>query len=130
MAAGDILCIRFGWVEAYRQFSPEQREEVPKSVASPGLSGAESTARLLWDWGVAAVACDNPGVESMPIDPEAGYLHQRLIPMLGMALGELFDFGRLGEACRAQGRSTFLFVAVPLNLPGAVGSPANAVAIL
>jgi hypothetical protein len=46
-----------------------------------------------------------------------------------MVLGELFDFERLAEACAADRRYDFLFVAVPLNLPGGVGSPANAVAI-
>ena len=35
----------------------------------------------------------------------------------------------LAAACRADGRWTFFFVAVPLNLPGGIGSPGNAVAI-
>jgi hypothetical protein len=49
--------------------------------------------------------------------------------MLGTALGELFDFDELAAACRADGRWDFLFVSVPLNLPGGVGSPANAIVI-
>jgi len=41
----------------------------------------------------------------------------------------MFDLDRLAEACRADGRWTFFFVAAPLNLPGGIGSPGNAVAI-
>jgi hypothetical protein len=47
-----------------------------------------------------------------------------------MAIGELFSFGPLAAACRREGRYEFLFAAVPLNVTGAVGSPANAVAVL
>ena len=87
-------------------------------------------ARLLWNWHVAALACDNPAVEVAPGDPAVGSLHNRLLPLLGFAFGEMLDFSRLAEALKAQGRWTFMFTAVPLNLPGGVGSPANAVAIL
>jgi hypothetical protein len=59
-----------------------------------------------------------------------GSLHRRLIPGLGFAVGELFDFRELGRACQARGRWDFLFVSVPLNIPGGVGSPGNAVAVL
>jgi hypothetical protein len=58
-----------------------------------------------------------------------GNLHRRILPALGLAVGELFDFDELAERCAADGRWTFLLAAVPLNLPGGVGSPANAVAI-
>jgi hypothetical protein len=50
--------------------------------------------------------------------------------MLGMPLGELFSFDELASQCEAQGRWDFLFVSVPLNLPGAIGSPGNALALL
>jgi hypothetical protein len=73
--------------------------------------------------------CDNPSVEVVPGDPSVGSLHQRLIPHLGFAIGELFDFGPLARACRRLGRHEFLFTSVPLNVAGAIGSPANAVAI-
>ena len=87
-------------------------------------------SRFLWDSGVAALPCDNPSVEVVPADPSDGSLHRRLIPHLGFAIGELFDFGPLAVACRRAGRYEFLFTGVPLNVTGAVGSPANAVAIL
>ena len=49
--------------------------------------------------------------------------------MLGVVVGELLDLERLAELCGADDRWEFLFVGVPMNLPGGIGSPANAVAI-
>jgi kynurenine formamidase len=86
-------------------------------------------AEYLWNHHLAAVVADNLAVEAMPVDPSAGFLHRRLIPMLGFALGELFALDGLAECCRDTGRYTCFFVAAPLYLPGGVGSPANAVAI-
>jgi hypothetical protein len=68
-------------------------------------------------------------VEVAPGDPAIGSLHRRLIPCLGFALGELFDFTALGSGCQQAGRYEFLFASVPLNITGGVGSPASAVAI-
>jgi kynurenine formamidase len=133
---GDILCVRTGWTDKYLALDATGRTELADGMqnvagyASAGLASGEETARFLWDSGVAAVACDNPAVEVVPVDRGDGFLHGRLIAGLGMAIGELFSFGPLAEACRREGRYEFLFVAVPLNVTGAVGSPGNAVAVL
>lgn len=133
---GDILCLRTGWTEKYQTLSEPGRRELAERLADPfhydcaGLAGSEEISRFLWDSGVAAVTCDNPAVETVPMDPAAGSLHVRLIPCLGFAIGELFDFAALARACHRERRYEFLFTSVPLNLAGAVGSPANAVAIL
>ena len=84
----------------------------------------------LWNWHVAVLACDNPAVEVMPGDPAVGSLHRRLLPLLGFAFGEMLDYTVLAEELKRRGRWSFMFTAVPLNLPGGVGSPANAIAIL
>lgn len=126
---GDILCIRTGWVGRYLQLSRSSREEMAADPQFPGLSAGEEMARQLWDWGLAAVCVDNPAVEVRPGDPSVGFLHRRLIPLLGMALGELFVLDDLAEACQSDDRWEFLFVGVPLKIPGGIGSPANAVAI-
>ena len=49
---------------------------------------------------VAAVAADNPAVDAVPVDPAVGSLHRRLIPCLGFAIGELFDFAPLAAVRR------------------------------
>jgi kynurenine formamidase len=127
---GDIVCLRTGWMKLYRASDARRRAELASSTTWPGLSAAAEMAEVLWDWGVAAVAADNPAVEVSPGSPVIGSLHRRLIPLLGIPLGELFDLEQLSARCAAQTRSSFLFVSVPLNLPGGVGSPGNAVAVL
>jgi kynurenine formamidase len=130
LAVGDILCIHMGWVGSYRALSADARVAYAESPAFAGLAADEEMARFLWNSHVAAVVCDNPAVEVVPADPAVGSLHRRLIPLLGLALGEMFDLETLAERCRALKRSTFLFTAAPLKIPGALGSPGNALAIL
>lgn len=128
--SGDVLCIRTGWLERYLKGDTKLRREMSETQRWPGLSGAADMAERLWDWGIAAVVADNPAVESAPGRKEDGSLHRRLLPLLGMPLGELFDFEDLVRDCRERGSFEFLFAAVPLNLRGGVGSPANAVAVV
>jgi kynurenine formamidase len=120
---GDVFILRTGYGALVAD--PRSRSR-PRSW--PGLEPSEAMARYLWDHHCAAVVADNPAVEWAPGDP-AEFLHRRLIPMLGLALGELFYLEELAADCAADGRYTCMFVAVPLNLPGGVGSPANAIAI-
>jgi hypothetical protein len=56
-------------------------------------------------------------------------LHDRMIPALGLAVGELFWLEDLRDDCRADGVWEGLLVSVPLNLPGACASPANALVL-
>jgi hypothetical protein len=129
---GDLLCLRFGWTAGYRRLDPEARKAyaaIPFSPPCAGLAADESTPRALWNWQIAGLVSDNPAVEVSPGSAEVGNLHRRLLPTLGLAIGELFDFEALADRCAEDGRWTFLLAAVPLNVPGGVGSPANAVAI-
>jgi len=132
---GDILCVRTGWADRYLALDQAGRRELAERFVQPagrgwaGLSAGEDMSRFLWDRGVAAVTSDNPAVEVAPGDRAVGSLHRRLIPCLGFALGELFDFTALGPACQRAGRHEFLFASVPLNITGGVGSPASAVAV-
>ena len=52
-----------------------------------------------------------------------------MIPLLGLAVGEMFVLDALAEACAADGIYEGLFCAAPLNKVGGSGSPANALAI-
>jgi kynurenine formamidase len=126
---GDILLLRTGFIEGYLSATGAERQAFYDARNCPGLVGSEDMAEFLWDSGLAAIAADNPAVEDIPGDPANGSLHRRLIPLLGFALGEAFDLGRLAMDCQSDGIYTALFMAAPLNLPGGVGSPGNALAI-
>lgn len=130
---GDVLCVRTGWLEAYRALEPSRRAEISarkSGLDSAGLGADEATAELLWDWHIAAISADNPAVEVTPGDPAVGSLHRRLLGLLGIPLGELFDFEELAARLRDLGRHDFMFVSVPLALVGGLGSPGNAVALI
>lgn len=127
---GDILCLRFGWLDAYRTMDESTQRDYMARPSCDGVSAVAETAEFLWNLQVAALVADNPTVESQPGDRRAGFLHHRLLTMLGMPLGELFDLDALSAHCRSQGKWDFLFASVPWNLPGGVASPANAVAVV
>jgi kynurenine formamidase len=130
---GDILLIRFGWIGWYEQADAPSREAIAGTelFSAAGIARDDSIAPWLWDQGFAAVAADNPALEVMPFDEstEDGYLHYRLIPLLGMAVGELFALDALAADCAADGLYEGLFTAAPLNKVGGSGSPANALAV-
>lgn len=126
---GDFLLLRTGYLSAYLQAGEAERASFTVQRDCPGLHSGEDTAEYLWDQGVVGVAADNPAVEVVPVDSEAGSLHRRLIPLLGFVLGEFFNLERLAADCAADGRYSCLLVGVPLNLTGGVGSPGNSIAI-
>ncbi len=133
LRGGDILLLRFGWIEWYQGTDAATRQYLSTAdhPDTPGLAPEERTAEWLWDHRVAAVAADNPGVERYPSDPRFldQYLHYRLLTFLGMALGELFALDALAEDCAADGNYEGLLVSAPLNQAGGSGSTANAVAL-
>ena len=133
---GDILILRTGWLEWYKSLDERGREALRDTLgageaphACPGLAASQETAAWLWDRQIAAIAADNIAVEALPVDPAVGFQHRRLIALQGMPLGELLDIEELAQACAQDGRYACMLVAIPLNLPGGVGSPANAYAI-
>jgi kynurenine formamidase len=139
--AGDVLCVRVGWLAAYRRLDAAGRQAVSAAsrdgdierFQSPGLAPGPAIAEYLWDHGVAAIAVDNPAVE--PLGPGAfpdrlvDIVHVRVLARLGIPLGELFDFEALAEHCAGDGVYEFLFTSKPLRIPGGLGSPPNAIAI-
>lgn len=135
---GDILIIRTGFLNWYRNRSHEERtalRDAGPQVTAAGVEHSEEISRFLWNSGVSAIASDSIGVEAWPPNRshEAipfGFLHASLIGHLGMAIGELWDIDRLRDLCEERGSWDFFVTSAPLNLPGGVGSPANALAIL
>lgn len=127
---GDIVCVRTGWMGRYLAAPAPERTRIAGLHVWPGLDATPEVAELLWNWQVSALAVDNPAVEVAPGSPAVGSLHRRLVPLLGMPLGELYDFEQLAAELAGRQRREFLFVSVPLNLPGGVGSTGNAVTVL
>jgi kynurenine formamidase len=125
---GDILLVRTGWMAWYeRDATPEQRSKI---IGIPGLAASDDIVQFLWDHHVAAAATDTPSFEAWPHPHTADeYLHFKLIPLLGMAIGELFYLEALAADCAADGVYECLFTAAPLNKRGGIGSPGNALAI-
>jgi len=126
---GDILLLRTGWMQGYLAADAAGRETFARKFSFPGLYAGEETARYLWNLRIAAVAADNPALEVAPGDKAAGSLHRRILPMLGIPIGELWNFEELAADCRDDGCWEAFFASVPLYLPGGVASPANAVVL-
>jgi kynurenine formamidase len=96
---------------------------------APGLSF--KTAGWLHDRELSAVATDTWGMEVRPNEIADSYqpLHQVLIPNMGMLVGEIFALDELAVDCARDAVHEFLFVAPPIPITGAVGSPINPLAV-
>ena len=96
---------------------------------APGLSF--HTAGWVHQRQIAAVATDTWGMEVRPNEIPETYqpLHQVFIPNMGLLVGEIFELDALAADCAKDGVYEFLFVAPPIPVTGAVGSPVNPFAI-
>jgi len=82
----------------------------------------------IWDSGFSAVAGDAISFEVYP-DQGGLSLHEYLLAGWGVPIGELFDLEALAKVCEEEGRWSFFVTSMPLNMPGGVSSPPNAMAI-
>jgi kynurenine formamidase len=128
---GDILIIHTGFGAWWAGQSARGRAEVARNMTTPGIAAGEEMARYLWDAHVCAVASDTFAVEVFPPEQMGvmGFLHRMLIGQFGMALGELWWTEDLAADCAADGVCEVFLVSSPLNAPGGIGSPPNAIAI-
>ncbi|CAL1708206.1 unnamed protein product [Somion occarium] len=126
---GDILILRVGFIQRYTMATPEERSTLsgkPENFA--GIEQTEEMKRFLWDNHFAAVASDQPALERWPTPDGVPHLHQTILGLFGMPIGELFDLEGLSKFCAESGRYTFFFSSWPLNVLGGVASPPNAAA--
>lgn len=146
---GDILLLRFGWLEWYQRQDAATRSALAARQVHPGLDQSHDILEWLWDHRISLAAADNFALERWPAsehspfftaaearlpaarraDPHAGVMHRALIALLGMPIGELWNLDALASACAADRRWTFLLTAAAIPLVGGVGSPANAIAL-
>ncbi|HWB82659.1 MAG TPA: cyclase family protein [Bryobacteraceae bacterium] len=114
---GDIVLLRTGWGAFW--------DDAARFISNASCPGAGiAAARWLSERGVFAVGADTVGFERLP-DP-AMPVHVHLLVESGIHIIECLN---LEEAAAAR-LSTFLFVAAPLKLRGATGSPIRPVAVV
>ncbi|MBW0018062.1 MAG: cyclase family protein [Mycobacterium sp.] len=122
---GDFLLVRTGW---RTKFTAERRPD-DWLTHEPGLS--LECARWLHDRSVAGVGSDNWGVEVVP-ETSVGIrmpFHCIVIRDMGMPLAEILALDDLAADCAADGVWSFMFVAPPLHIANAVGSPTTPIAV-
>ena len=116
---GDAVLIRTGWLEAQDPAGTVDFSTEPGIDVEAALWLAES--------GVALVGADNFAIEALPFPPGTVFpVHQRLIRDYGIPLLENAVLQPLAGA----GATEFLFVAGPLPIVGATGSPVTPLAVL
>ncbi|WP_135453680.1 cyclase family protein [Mycobacterium sp. DL99] len=119
----DFLLVRTGW---RGRLLAKGRDDWMSTEPGLGID----CARWLRDRGVAAVGSDNWAIEVIPSETgETLPLHCILIRDMGMPLAEILDLDALSADCAGDGIWSFLFVAPPLRISHAVGSPVTPIAI-
>lgn len=149
---GDVLIVRTGFTEELGEMDADQQEKALGTHHTVGMSGDKETAKWHWNKHFAAVAGDAIAYEALPPLDESGnkagidglgkffdllrrfvitvlVLHQWFLSLFGMNIGELWDLKSLSQACQEKKRYSFLLTSCPLNVPGSIGSPPNALAI-
>lgn len=121
--SGDIVLIRTGAITRWRV----DHQAIGRD--SPGL--LFDCARWLHHHEVAAVCADNVAVEvtTQPRGLPTMAFHMVALRDMGLLLGEMYDLDELAVDCAQDGVYEFFFTAAPLNIPTAVGSPINPLAI-
>ena len=116
---GDAVLLRTGWLEAQKGVKKVDFN------AEPGIDA--DAAQWLAECCVAMVGADNFAIEVLPF-PEGKVfpVHQLLIRDFGVPLLE----GLMLDPLVASGRHEFLFIASPLPIVGATGSPLAPVVVL
>ncbi len=116
---GTVLLLHTGWLGALPTMGTAEYLS-----GEPGIGMA--AARWIADRGVPAVGADNFAVEVIPTENRgAAPVHRMLIRGCGVYLMEMLVLSELAAA----GVHEFLFVAAPLPITGATGSPINPLAI-
>jgi kynurenine formamidase len=119
ITAGDIVLVNTGWMNIF-----EQNRALFDS-GEPGLD--MSCIEWLQQHDISAIGADNQGVEVIATMPPPGLpFHFAAIRDLGLYLLENLKIQPLADDKQYE----FLFVAGPLPLTGAVGSPLNPLAIV
>jgi len=121
----DILVLHFGWLDRMRRLG------TPSDYSEPGLVYSPELVEWFHEREIPLLCSDTLANETYP-DPHTGFtatLHCALMRNLGVVFNEANDLTDLAAHCAADGRYRFMYVAAPLNVHGAAGSPVNPVVI-
>ncbi|MBU8918848.1 cyclase family protein [Neobacillus sp. 114] len=118
--SGDMLFIRTGWLKMLE----ENSEKFEKY--EPGIG--EACIKWIAEKEIIGIAADNLAVEVKPEEREGAVIpvHMKALRDLGVYFMELFNFEELAKDKVYE----CMFVAAPLAITGAVGSPINPLAII
>jgi kynurenine formamidase len=115
--AGDVVLLRTGWA---RYFRDPARFISQVQGPGPGLAGAQwLSSRRIFAAGSDTVAFEKVPDAAMPV-------HVHLLVEHGIHIIECLNLEELATA----GVREFLFVALPLKIEGATGSPVRPVAVV
>jgi hypothetical protein len=127
---GDVLLVRSGWIAWYLSLDGDARATLAGApITAVGLAQGDETLRYLWNNHFAAVAGDTVAFEAFPAHPERGFMHETILALWGLPIGEMFNLEALAADCAQDGIYEFFFTSAPLNKLGGVASPPNAIAI-
>jgi kynurenine formamidase len=126
---GDMVLVRTGvvpqWYELENLVEQARYWEAQAGIVKDVIPWIKATK-------IAGMAADNISLERNPHPehPELGTpLHGNILRDLGVYIGEIWWLEDLAADCAEDGRYEFFLAAQPLNIPGAVGSPLNPVAV-
>jgi kynurenine formamidase len=114
---GDIVLIRTGWA---RYFADAKKFISEVRGPGPAIDGA----RWLSERGIFAAGSDTVAFEKVP--DASMPVHVHLLVESGIHIIECLNL----EELAAAGVSEFLFIALPLKIRGATGSPVRPVAVV
>jgi kynurenine formamidase len=123
----DILVIRTNFLQLFH----EQGDSFYEGFNEPGLVYSPELVQWFQDMEIPNLVTDTIANE-VTMDPNNGValvLHSALMRNLGVTLTEIADLEQLAADCAEDRQYAFLYVAAPLKIAKAAGSPVNPVVI-
>jgi kynurenine formamidase len=125
----DVLLIRTGWMKYWYELN--DKDAFYEGFNEPGLTYSPELVEWFQHREIPNLVTDTIANE-VTYEPKTGFalpLHCALMRNLGVALTEIAWLDDLADACAADGRWSFLYVAAPLKVVHGTGAPVNPVAI-
>lgn len=126
-----ILLIRTGWLGHLDATGYRSHPTPMGEFREPGLAPSDELVHWFHEMEIPLLATDTLTNESIHgFDaPTALELHVRLMSNLGVVFVEVSQLDDLARDCADDGQYEFLYVAAPLKITGATGSPVNPIVV-